>query len=164
MTDQGVAKIKLQALLLADHIYCDRGTGKYVIAGTFYQLNVAVVPATFGRSVGAFVSLSGLNGNTRIDLEFVDPANGEVLLRTPPFDIACGDPASPVEFALEIPPLPLPHAGSFSFRLSANGGVLGSVSVFVRDDPGAHPRQSAFESDETNYDRFSVTPSGVYSD
>ncbi len=139
MADQGVGKIKLQALLLADHIYCDHGTGKYVIAGTFYQLNVAGVPATFGRSVGAFVSLSGLSGKTRIHLEFVDPANGDVLLRTRSFDIACSDPASPVEFGVEIPPLPLPHTGCFPFRLFANGEPVGCVSVIVRE-AGAQPQ------------------------
>ena len=124
--------IRLQALLLADHIYCDRGSGKYVIAGTFYQLNVASLPTVFGRTVGVFVSLSGLVGSTSVDLEFIDPADGNVLLCTRSLGISCDDPTSPVEFALEVPPLPLPHAGYYSLRLAANGAVLGSTSVLVR--------------------------------
>ena len=133
MTANGATSLKLQSFLLADHVYCDRGTGKHVIAGTFYQLNVPAVPATFGRSVGAYISLSGVSTTTRIDLEFVDPANGDVLLSTRSFEIACDDPATPVDFALEIPPMPLPHAGIFYFQLAANGIPIGRAPVVVRD-------------------------------
>jgi hypothetical protein len=125
-------EIRLQALLLADHIYRDQDTGKYVIAGTFYQLNVAAFPITFGRTIGAFVSLSGLKGKTGIDLEFVDTSSEEVLMRTQSLEVFCDDPDLPVEFAVEVPPLPLPHAGRYHFRLVAGGSVVGAVAVFVR--------------------------------
>jgi hypothetical protein len=132
MTDQSPpAKVRLQALLLADHIYRDEGSGKYVIAGTFYQLNVAAFPITFARTIGVFVSLSGLKGKTSIDLEFVDTSSGEVLMRTQSIEVSCDDPDLPVEFAVEVPPLPLPHAGRYLFRLAADGTVVGAVAVSV---------------------------------
>lgn len=124
-------EIRLQALLLADHIYRDQVSGKYVIAGTFYQLNVAALPITFGRTIGVFVSLSGLKGKMGIGLEFVDTSNGEVLMRTQSLEVSCDDPDLPVEFAVEVPPLPLPHAGRYLFRLVADGGVVGTVAVSV---------------------------------
>ena len=36
----------VQAILLADHVYQDRETGKYVIAGTFNQLRGQAFPAS----------------------------------------------------------------------------------------------------------------------
>lgn len=132
MTDHRTANLRLQALLISDHIYCDRGSGKYVIAGTFYQLNVAAFPAVFGKTIGAFVSLAGLTGSTGIELEFVDAASGDVLMRTQSLQVSCSDPDLPVEFGVEIPPLPLPREGRYFFRLTANGTVLGFTSVFVR--------------------------------
>ncbi|MCH8987738.1 MAG: hypothetical protein IIA92_02915 [Chloroflexi bacterium] len=119
-------------MLLADHIYRDQGSSKYVIAGTFHQLNVATFPITFARTIGVFVSLSGLNGKTSIDLEFVDTSSGEVLMRTQSLEVSCDDPDFPVEFAIEVPPLPLPHAGRYLFRLAADGTVVGTVAVSVR--------------------------------
>ena len=136
MTQQSsLTQIRLQALLLADHIYQDQGSGKYVIAGTFHRLNVAAVPTTFARTIGVFVSLSGLTGKTGIDLDFVDALSGEVLICTRSLEVACEDPDLPVEFAVEVPPLPLPHSGRYLFRLMVAGMVLGTAAVTVRS-PG----------------------------
>ncbi len=133
MTNQNPStKIKLESLLLADHIYRDQGSGKYVIAGTFHQLNVADFPTTFARTIGIFVSVSGLMGKTCIELEFLDASSGEVLVRTQSLEVSCEDPFLPVEFAVEVPPLPLPHAGRYLFRLAAGGAVLGAATVIVR--------------------------------
>lgn len=132
MTNQSPpAEIRFQALLLADHIYRDQDSGKYVIAGTFHQLNVAAFPTTFTRTIGIFVSLSGLTGKTAIDIEFLDTSSGEVLMRTQSLEVSCEDPGMPVEFAVEVPPPPLPHAGRYLFRLVANETVLGSAPVSV---------------------------------
>ncbi len=133
-----LAKARLQALLLADHIYCDQGSGKYVIAGIFHQLNVVSFPTTFTRTIGVFVSLSGLTGKTDIDLEFVDASNGEVLICTQSLGISCENPDMTVEFAIEVPPLPLPHEGYYLLRLLVNDTVLGitTMSVHALKDDG----------------------------
>ena len=124
-------QIKLQALLLADHIYRDQDSGKFVIAGTFRQLNLLTFPTTLGKSVGAFVSLTGVANSVNIGLEFVDGESGQVLMdfHGPEFDWE--DPGLPVEFGIEIPPLPLPHPGRYLFRLKLNGIVIGTAEVIA---------------------------------
>jgi hypothetical protein len=129
--------LRLRALLVADHIYRDDGSGKYVIAGTFHQLNVPAFPTTFARTVGIFVSLSGLLGKATLDLDFVEAASGEVLLRTRALEVSGEDAEQPVELALEVPPLPLPRAGRYVFRLTVDGTVLGEVAVSVRSPEGS---------------------------
>ena len=123
--------ISLQALLLADHIYKDTVSGKYIIAGTFHQLNVPAFPATFGKTVGVFVSLCGVKGKTGINLEFLDTSTGKVLMHTQSLEISCDTTELSVDFAIEVPPLPLPHAGRYLFRLAADGNILGEVAVIA---------------------------------
>ncbi len=133
MTDQSPHDgVKLQALVLADHIYRDHDSGKYVIAGTFHQVNVPAFPGSLGKTVGIFISLSGLDGTVEVRLEFVDAASGEVLMSTQRMQMYGEDRRLPVELAVEVPPLPLPHAGYYLFRLAADGRVLGESTVSAR--------------------------------
>lgn len=132
-------QVTLQAILLADTIYRDQGSGKYVLAGTFHQLHVPSLPATFPRTLGLFVSLLGVSGSAGIDIELVDDATGEVLLRTESLEVSNDMPDVPVELALEVPPLSLPHAGRYWFRVTVNGSAVGAAPVHVRTMEPANP-------------------------
>lgn len=132
------SRLQLGALIVADHIYRDEGSGKYVIAGTFHHLNVPGFPTTFGRSLGIFVSFCGLEGKADLDLDFVEDATGEVLMRTRSMAVSCERPEQPVDLALEVPPLPLPRAGRYVFRLTADGTVLGEAVVFAHSPADEH--------------------------
>jgi hypothetical protein len=118
-------------MLLADHVYRDEGSGKYVIAGTFHRLNVAGFPTTLAKTVGVFVSLSGCDGDIDLDMDFIDGQTGDVLLSSQSLAFHCNDPTLPVDFALELPPLPLPRSGRYALRLAANGTVLGEIPVIA---------------------------------
>lgn len=131
-----ISQLRLRALLLADHVYRDEGSGKHVIAGTFHQMNLSGFPATFGRSVGVFISFSGIVGTAAVDMTFIEAANGEALMRTGSMQILCDDPERPVELAVEVPSLPLPRAGQYIFRLTVNGSVLGETALFARGPGG----------------------------
>jgi hypothetical protein len=122
---------RVQALLLADHIYFERETGKHVIAGTFHQINLTAVPTTFTRSIGLFLSLAGLSGPTSIDLEFVAEPSDTVLMRLEALDIEGNDSGLPVAVAVELPPLPLPQAGRYRVQVLAGGRVLGATPVLA---------------------------------
>jgi hypothetical protein len=93
------------------------------------------LPTTFARTVGIFVSFSGLSGKAAIDVDFLDAASGEILMHTRSMEISCEHPEQPVDLALEVPPLPLLRAGRYVFRLTVNGTVLGEAAVAV-DGPG----------------------------
>lgn len=120
---------RLQALLLADHVYKDQATGKFVLAGTFRQLWASQFPTHFSQRIHAFVSLTDLRGRSSIRLRYVDSADLAVLLETPPLEIECEDPLETLEFAVEIPGFPMPHPGAYTFELHADGDLLGSLRV-----------------------------------
>jgi hypothetical protein len=116
---------RVQALLLADHIYQDRATGKCVICGVFSELyygspSVETGPTgqpthidvslDRGFSTGspwAYISLTELNGDYRFELRYVDLAENAVLLQLV-FGVGTFDPLKTVEIVIPLPPLPLP--------------------------------------------------------
>lgn len=122
----------VQALVPADHVYRDQASGKYVIAGTFHQINVEAFPTTLSRTVGLFVSLRGVEAETGLELQFLDPETGDALISSNELSIVPGDPELPVEFAVELPPLPLPRAGRYVLRLAVGGTPVGEAPVVVR--------------------------------
>jgi hypothetical protein len=121
----------LQALIPADHIYRDEGSGKYVVAGTFHQVNVAEFPGRLDRSVGLFVSLRGVSGPTELSVAFVSE-DGEVLLSSRALSLEVADPGLPVELAIELPPLPLPRPGRYFLRLGCDGAPVGEALLVAR--------------------------------
>jgi hypothetical protein len=56
-----------------------------------------------------------------------------------PAEIAFEDRDRPVELALEVPPLPLPRAGRYAFKLLVNGNVIGTAAIDVRPLAAAEP-------------------------
>jgi hypothetical protein len=134
-----VRRINVLAFLIADHVYCDQGSNKYIIAGTFHQLNISAFPAVFHKTIGVFIKLAGFAGSTGLGIVFEELATGEVMLRTQALEISNEDPDLPVELALEVPPLPLPRPGRYAFKLLAEGHVIGTAAVDVRQLAVAEP-------------------------
>jgi hypothetical protein len=125
-----VTKPLLQALLLADHVYEDKHTGKRVICGVFSKLffipqdaiekvkaSESTKPEGFTReavlaghqmgSPWAYLSLTELRGEESFELRYVDLEDNTVLFKVE-FMIKCPDPLQTVEVVLPLPPLPLP--------------------------------------------------------
>src|SRR4051794_11462667 len=102
-----ISRLQLQALLLADSIYQDRDSGKYVIAGTFHTVNVRGFPSMLGRSVGAFIALTGGTAEAELELSLVEESTDAVLLRSGTLTIPAADGDAPLELAVELPSLPL---------------------------------------------------------
>lgn len=121
---------RLQALVLADHIYQDAATGKKVVAGTFNRLWAETFPTQFGRPTFAYVSLTEIRGKVTVSLRYVDNQDLSVLMETK-LAIEGDDPLETLEVGIPVPGFPMPHPGSYSFELHANGEKLGSMRVNV---------------------------------
>lgn len=102
----------LKALLLAEHVYEDRATGRKIIAGTLNTVAVSEVelPAY------AYISLTEVHGTARLRLRFTDLSDGETL-REFEIDVTAGDPLDIIELAVPFTPLLTPHAGYYSLEL-----------------------------------------------
>lgn len=122
---------KLQALILADHVYIDRASNKHVIAGTFNELIAQQLPHYFERRAYAYISITGLRGPVDLELKYVDLQDLRVLMATEPATVDVDDPHRTAEFVVEVPTFPMPHRGAYEFQMYANGDLLGSVRITV---------------------------------
>ena len=123
--------LSLQALLLVDHIYRDRGSGKFILAGVFQRVFAPEFPTNFGRTVGIYLSILGLDGQAEIEIRFIDPEDGKVWMRRQGIPISSQTPGLPVELAVEVPHMPLPHAGTFLFQVWSGEMKLGEIPLIV---------------------------------
>ena len=127
---------RLQALVLADHVYSDAQTGKKVIAGTYNTLWSRNFPGLLAQQSFAYVSLTDLRGRISLEIRYVDNTDLSVLIRSEPIVVESDSPLETLEIAIAIPPLPMPHAGTYSFELHANNERLGAVRVSANQLPG----------------------------
>jgi hypothetical protein len=157
----------LQALVLADHVYQDKSTGKMVIAGTFRQFNIVKLrppsgdsekpaqdsgPQDAGQSSGelhklsaqqicrvgspwVYVSLTELRGAVPLELRYVDLRDNTVLLRAELSVNSSNNPLDTTELAVQFPPLPIPHLGTYALELLFENELLGSHRVTVSEMP-----------------------------
>jgi hypothetical protein len=152
----------LQAMVLADHVYQDRLTGKSVIAGTFATILFGSISAVQSSEVSPgseeeatqvvfngpisrigspylYLALVEVHGQVPLTLKYVDLSDASVLFEAQVV-VASVDPVAVAEYVLPIPPLPANKAGTYSLDLLYDGEILGSWRVVARkleDQPGA---------------------------
>lgn len=122
---------KLQALVLADHVYIDAQSGKKIIAGTFNTLRAKKIPSIFGQATQAFVSVTNIHGAIEFVLRYVDLEDNSVLFESQPIKVDCDNPLSTVDFVVPLPPLPMPHEGVFAFEVYSGAHLLGWLRLTV---------------------------------
>jgi hypothetical protein len=139
----------LQAMVLADHVYRDRQTGKHIIAGTFTTLMVGqmkVVPDLAGNrnvitgvvsragSPYLYLALTEVHGQVPLVIKFVDLSDGTVLFEAQ-CTVASHDPVAVAEYILTMPSLPANKPGNYSLDLMYEGEIIGSWRIFVKNIP-----------------------------
>ena len=139
-------------MVLADHVYRDAGTGKFIIAGTFSALcqgqqkplpedparqsEIAGKRQTFTNPMGKagspylYLALTGVHGRVSLGMRYINLADSSVLIEGQ-IDITAADPVSVTEHSFPLPMLPL-SPGQFSLDLLYEGEILGSWRVAVK--------------------------------
>lgn len=153
----------LQALLLADHIYQDRFTGKHVIAGIFSTIwfkadgakprteevggeERTMIPG--GMQVGspyAYISLTNFEGTESLTLRYVDLADDMPLFEGN-LDVTSDGRLKTVEIVAPLPTLPATKAGTFALELVWKDNPLGTYRVLVQEVP----TEGASDDTDTN--------------
>lgn len=142
----------LQAMVLADQVFQDRLSGKFIIVGTFSRIlvrkpeespdevgseihgerNVILEPPTEIGSPYLYLALMEVHGRVPIQLKFVDLADARVLFEVQ-LVIESADPVLVAEYCVPLPRLPANSAGAFSLDLVHDGELLGSWRVAVQE-------------------------------
>lgn len=121
---------QVNSVLLADYIYQDISSSKFILSGVFYQFNVPIVPFKLQKSFGIFISISGFQGIATITIKIIDEKSGTVLIDTSSIEITSDDISIPVSFGLEVPPFQVYNYGKHTINLEINNEIAHS-SVFL---------------------------------
>lgn len=136
----------LQAILLADHVYQDRFTGKFVVSGIFsaiaqataspQQLQHAAVagdvlaPGMKAGSPTAYLSVTDVKGPVELTLRYADLVDNSILIQAT-IQLQCDDPLQTIELRIPLPELPIPHPGTYALELLCDEEMLGAHRVRV---------------------------------
>jgi hypothetical protein len=138
----------LQALVLADHVYQDKLTGKTIVVGIFNNLNIFktkpsepiegpqhIDPRKFFRpgSPYCYINLSSVHGTIPLELRYVDLKDNSVLMYLN-FEVTNPDPLRNIEIITPVPPLPVPHPGSYVLELLTNDELIGSHRINATEE------------------------------
>lgn len=146
----------LQALVLADHVYTDRDSGKKIIAGTFDHIlfkpiveliqevelpggeKQQLIPGgVHSGSPYAYVSLTDVSAGTELTLQFVNLTKNVILLEKKA-TVNSKDRLRTVEIVAPLPALPISEAGVYALEVVWEGQILGSHRV-VAEKPADRP-------------------------
>ncbi len=137
----------LQAILLADHVYVDKGTGKHVVAGVFDRLSFipkermeeaesakenVVLGGMQAGSPWAFLSITDVRGEQGFALRYVFLDDDQVIFQTK-FTIKSEDPLKTYRVVAPLPPLPSRRAGTFALEVIWNDEPIGTYRVLVAE-------------------------------
>ena len=134
-------KPKVQAILLADHVYKDEFTGKYIVAGIIdtylFNPNPPPEPAPGDihldmQRVGApyvYVNLTEFVGTFNFELRYLSLTQDEVIASYS-FQMTAYDPLKTVQFALAFPTVPKAE-DVVALELLCEGEVIGSQRIVV---------------------------------
>lgn len=138
----------LQAILLADHVYVDKGTGKHVVAGVFDRLlsitdeQIQTQPEDCSQekklirggmhsgSPWAFISVTDVRGKQVFALRYVFLDEDQLIFETK-FTITSDNPLNTHNIVAPLPPLPSDRPGTFALEVVWNDEPLGTHRVVV---------------------------------
>ena len=136
----------LQAILVAEHVYEDKKSGKKIVAGIFRNLQVIKTTQKKvvdddgttrtliqgGMNVGspsAYISMTSIRGNQKFVVRYVRLNDDKPFFHTE-FGVECGDPLQVVEVVLPLPLLP-EEPGNYALELLCEDEPVGSFRIVV---------------------------------
>jgi hypothetical protein len=131
----------VQALVLADQIYEDKRTGKKIISGTFNKIWSTKFPTEFSQITWAFLALTEVRGTINLEFQFRREATQDVLAKCPKIPLTSNDPLATCEVVVELPKLPFPAPGSYSFDVLLEQEILGSLRITAAPMAPAEDKQ-----------------------
>lgn len=115
----------LLAMLVCDSVINDAATGKASIIGVFDTVWSPTFPTQ--RAVSLYIRMTDAAGSYKVKLQFVRLEKDEVLA-TVEGAFTAEDRLRFVELSLGLPPVDLPAAGKYEFRLWANNRYVGRAT------------------------------------
>ena len=120
----------VRAILLADQVYQDSLSGKFVIAGTFDQIHLHEIPGTHA-STSVYLNLADFHGDHSLEVRLVRLEDGFEMGNSGAIPIEQSDRALNAEFTLRLPPMEFDRTGPYAIEVLWDGELLGECRIQV---------------------------------
>lgn len=121
----------VRAILTCDQIIHEQGSNKKSLIGIFEDIHLFKFPSTHPR-IAVYVNLTDAHGKYVMMLRMLGPERTEIArVQTPEVEI--DNPLRTCEFALQMQNTPFQEPGKFEFQIYANGALLATKSINVRE-------------------------------
>lgn len=142
MTDPASERPVPLSLLVAERIYQDRETGKWIVAGIFSTINAPGLPMTHD-TLEIFFQITNVSRPVDLHLKVEHADSGAVLLDVGG-NVKASSPLDVVHQRIVLRRVPFQHAGKYWIQLISTGEILMQVPLHVRvvqPPPGQQRRQ-----------------------
>ncbi|MEM8882771.1 MAG: hypothetical protein AAGD14_01725 [Planctomycetota bacterium] len=120
----------VRAILLADHVYQDLQSGKFIIAGTFDQIFVTQFPGSH-VSTHLYINLADFHGTHEMAVRLVRLEDGFEIGNSGAIEIEQEDRARHAEFNVRLPPMEFEREGPYAVEVVWDGHLLGEARIQV---------------------------------
>jgi hypothetical protein len=118
------------ALVIADAIWIDPGSGKKTILGTFSAIYGREFPLTL-NVLGVYASLTDARGKATLGLRLVDVDELRDPVWQQDFPVEFVDPISVMEVAVNTPDVVFPESGEYRLQLLIDGELIIERRIIV---------------------------------
>ena len=126
------------ALLIADHIYQDRATGNWIVAGTFNTILTRRLP--FPRSLEIFFQVTGISRPVELRLRVERASDGAPMIDIGG-PITATDPLQVHTQKVRLLGLPFTEEGKYWVQLVSQQEILIQAPLYVRLTRSADPQE-----------------------
>lgn len=122
----------VNSLLIADRVYRDVGSGKYVIAGVFNRLMTAAPPARLDQ-LNVFFQLTNASGSFDFWLRIEHAESGEVMFEQGgPMQVDPPDPLRVIQHLVRLNDVLFRRGGKYWIQLLSDEQILAQAPLYVQ--------------------------------
>ncbi len=143
MVDEALEPPVVNSLLIADRVYRDRDSGKWVIAGVFSGLKTRLLPARLDQ-LNVFFQLTNAGRSFDLRLRIEHAESGEVMFEMGgPMHVSPADPLRVIEHLVRLTDVLFRREGKYWIQLLSGEEILAQAPLSVQIVP---PESSAERS------------------
>lgn len=116
--------MNITSLTLADNIYQDHRTGKYILSGVYHQIDVPEIPSRLPFSLRAYCAFERPNKDSSIEFIVICEEDKTILAGTDSFTLPEDELLDFVQLDMEFPPFDISTTGNYSIGVKLNGIVI----------------------------------------
>ena len=129
--------MNITSLTLADNIYQDHRTGKYILSGVYHQIDVPEIPYRLPFLLRAYCAFERPKNDCNIEFILICEEDKTILAGTDRFTPPEDDSIDFIQLDMEFPPIGISIAGNYSIGVKLNGIVIKKAPfkiVFTNED------------------------------